>query len=383
MSEYQYYEFLAIDRPLTKKEMDAVGQFSSRADISPTRFVNQYHWGNFRGNCERFLREWYDAMLYLANWGTHRFMCRVPLELIDAQYAEACCAGDSATMRIVNGNAALLDFTSDTEGGGGWVEDDEGAGYMASIVPIRAELIAGDQRPLYVAWLVCAQSGELDDAALEPAVPPGLKTLSAAQRALADFLRLDEDLLATAAGVSLPRASAPEGFEDWLLGLPAAEKNELLLSLVNGTDPHAGNKLRRRFAIEKQAELSLEPKETRNVAQLLAAAEAVGADREAHERELDLRARVKREAAERAARAAYLNDLSRREEQAWGKVDVLIATKQPKSYDESVTLLRDLRDLAGLRGSTSRFTANLQRIMGQHIKKPSLIERIKKAGLLP
>jgi hypothetical protein len=50
MSEYQYYEFQAIDRPLTKQEMAEVRSLSTRATITPTRFVNVYHWGNFKGD---------------------------------------------------------------------------------------------------------------------------------------------------------------------------------------------------------------------------------------------------------------------------------------------------------------------------------------------
>ena len=42
MSEYQYYEFQAIDRPLTEREMGELRSFSSRATITPTRFVNHY-----------------------------------------------------------------------------------------------------------------------------------------------------------------------------------------------------------------------------------------------------------------------------------------------------------------------------------------------------
>ena len=57
MSEYQYYEFLAIDRPLTSKERDAIRQFSTRAEISSTSFTNEYHWGNFKGDPQpRMLR---------------------------------------------------------------------------------------------------------------------------------------------------------------------------------------------------------------------------------------------------------------------------------------------------------------------------------------
>jgi hypothetical protein len=35
MSEYQYCEFAAIDRPLTEKEMDERGKLSSRAERPP------------------------------------------------------------------------------------------------------------------------------------------------------------------------------------------------------------------------------------------------------------------------------------------------------------------------------------------------------------
>jgi hypothetical protein len=41
MSEYQYYEFLAVDRALTKGEIAEVRKMSSRANITATRFVNE------------------------------------------------------------------------------------------------------------------------------------------------------------------------------------------------------------------------------------------------------------------------------------------------------------------------------------------------------
>jgi hypothetical protein len=50
MSEYQYYEFKAIDKPLTKKDMQALRNLSTRAQINPTSFVNEYNWGDFKGN---------------------------------------------------------------------------------------------------------------------------------------------------------------------------------------------------------------------------------------------------------------------------------------------------------------------------------------------
>nr|WP_261554617.1 hypothetical protein [Frankia tisae] len=50
MSEYQYYEFLAVDRPLDDQEQAEVRALSTRARITATRFTNEYHWGDFRGD---------------------------------------------------------------------------------------------------------------------------------------------------------------------------------------------------------------------------------------------------------------------------------------------------------------------------------------------
>lgn len=50
MSEYQYFEFQAVDRPLTQAEMRQLRAVSTRATITATRFVNSYTWGDFKGN---------------------------------------------------------------------------------------------------------------------------------------------------------------------------------------------------------------------------------------------------------------------------------------------------------------------------------------------
>ena len=43
MSEYQYYEFQAVDRPLTEEMQQGLRRISSRAHITPTGFVNVYN----------------------------------------------------------------------------------------------------------------------------------------------------------------------------------------------------------------------------------------------------------------------------------------------------------------------------------------------------
>jgi hypothetical protein len=50
MSEYQYYEFRAIDRPLDGEAQRALRAISSRARITATSFVNEYEWGDLKGD---------------------------------------------------------------------------------------------------------------------------------------------------------------------------------------------------------------------------------------------------------------------------------------------------------------------------------------------
>lgn len=87
MSEYQYYEFLSIDRPLTRREMGELRALSTRAEITPSRFTNTYHWGDFTGDPRKLMWRYFDAFVYVANWGTHRFMLRLPAGVADLDAA--------------------------------------------------------------------------------------------------------------------------------------------------------------------------------------------------------------------------------------------------------------------------------------------------------
>ncbi|MEH2078268.1 MAG: hypothetical protein V7K57_28380 [Nostoc sp.] len=45
MSEYQYYEFQALDRPLTASEQASISSFSSRVQLSTTNAIFTYSYG--------------------------------------------------------------------------------------------------------------------------------------------------------------------------------------------------------------------------------------------------------------------------------------------------------------------------------------------------
>jgi hypothetical protein len=243
MSEYQYYEFVALDRPLDNRQQAEVRELSTRATVTPTSFINEYHWGNFRGDPDQMMEHYYDAHLYLANWGTRRIMFRLPCELLDLDTAGDYCVGDQSEA-WTNGDHLVLDLTSEDESGEG---EFDAKWALSAVIGVRAELALGDLRPLYLAWLAGYGSWERDEDAfhrdadheLEPPVPAGLDTLSAAQRALADFLRLDAALLRVAAQASPPLntvAHDPAQLAAWVADLSDTDKDRWLLRVI---DDHA------------------------------------------------------------------------------------------------------------------------------------------------
>jgi hypothetical protein len=56
---------------------------SAEASISPTRFWNEYQWGNLKADPAKLVERYFDAHLYFSNWGTHRLMLRLPNAHVD------------------------------------------------------------------------------------------------------------------------------------------------------------------------------------------------------------------------------------------------------------------------------------------------------------
>jgi hypothetical protein len=67
MSGYQYYGFLAIDRPIGAGEREQLRAISSRARITSTSFVNSYDWGNLKADPLKLLERYFDLFCYVAN----------------------------------------------------------------------------------------------------------------------------------------------------------------------------------------------------------------------------------------------------------------------------------------------------------------------------
>lgn len=386
MSEYQYYEFLAVDRPLDDRQQAQVRSLSTRARITATSFVNEYHWGDFRGDPNRMMERYYDAHLYVTNWGTRRIMLRLPRSLLDIDVAEGYCVGDQVVAWTA-GEFLLLDLTSEDESGE-WDETAETT--LSAVVGVRTELAAGDLRPLYLAWLAGYGVWERDEDAfdrdvdddLEPPVPPGLATLTAAQRALADFLRLDDDLLTIAAQTSPPldeTADDPGQLAAWVTRLPLAEKNRLLLRVVEDDAVTVRMEMVCRYRDEHATSVPVPSRRT--VGELLDATAQLRADRKRQAAADRAAEEARREKARALARESRLNELAGDEDAAWSRIDEMIATRKPSGYDAAVGLLTDLQALAERDGRHDMFLRRSTALRQTHARKPSLIERLNRAGV--
>jgi len=380
VAEYQYYEFLAIDRPLDARQLAELRALSTRARISPSRFVNTYQWGDFRGDPRALMTQYFDAFLYTANWGARRLMLRLPSRLLDPSTARRYCHTDSASAWAA-GKIVILDLSREDQDGS-WEDEEYGEESLGSIIPARAELATGDLRLLYLAWLLSVESGELADDDAEPPIPPGMAALNAPLRSLADFLRLDEDLIAVAAEASEEQkdsSPSPQELKRWVAVLPARERDALLVRLVLGDDVHLRTELLRRSHGESTD--GPQHREPRTVAELRDAAAARRVERERLAAIEQARKRARRERDAALARDKRLEELALHEEQAWGQVDASIETKKPAGYDSAVGLLSDLRAVSERKGRPEAFAKRFAQLREQHLKKSSLLDRFDRAGL--
>jgi len=385
MSEYQYYEFVAIDQPLSAGEQAELRAISTRALITPTSFVNHYEWGDLKADPRRLVERYFDAFLYLANWGTHRLMFRLPTEVLGPSataVAEQYLVGDCSTA-WTTGGYVVIDLFAEDEGGEYDEEWLDASGPLASIVPVRAEVMAGDFRLLYLAWLLAVQNRKVDEDAVEPPVPAGLAQLSAALRSVAEYLRIDLDLVAVAAERSAP-LNADDTLTElpgWLAQLPAESKDALLLRVARGDGARVRAEL---LAGCRRAAGPVESGDGsgRCAEYLLTKARQLREDRQRVGREhSQRRAEERRRAAERA-RENHLSELAGRQGQAWRDVVELVERRTAADYDAAAGLLYELAEVCRREGTSEAFADRVQRLRQEQRRKISFIQRLDRLGMV-
>ena len=375
LSEYQYYEFQAIDRPLDEADQEALRNLSSRARITATSFINHYEWGDFKGSPRELMERWFDLHVYVANWGTRRLMIRLPKRLIDQDRLDAWLMGTDLAEVIEAGDNLILDIRDDDEDalGRDW---DDGAGWLGALAPLRADLLSGDWRLPYLLWLTGVQNGSLRDDALEPL--PGIAPLSGGLQVFADFIRIDRDLVQAAAEApadSQNHEPSSTGFRTAIAAMSESQKNALLLGLAEG-DPHVAAELRSLIRRALSAKNSRKAPTLRSVTSLRNRAREIRKDREAAAAERRRADRLRQEQLAEQTRRARLAALRRRGESVWREVETEVGRRNASGYDRAASLIVDLRAVAQEDDAMADFTNRLDALRTRHARKQRFIERL-------
>jgi hypothetical protein len=380
VSEYQYHEWQAVDRVLTPEEQAAVNDLSSHIAVSSSRAVVTYHWSDFRHDPKQVLLKYFDAYFYLANWGSLRLMFRFPKGLLDEADILPYCIDEFITFDTI-GKYQVLDLDFSPEEGEGWMEAEAG---LSHFIRVRADLLEGDYRLLYLAWLKAMTfSGEpyddegyedddtdIDAYDREPPVPPGLKKLSPPLQNFFQVFEIDPFLVQAAAEASSDlKKDLAIDYRELVGRLPRVECDDFLARLAEG-DPGVRLALRKRLGAFLPQERT-QPAGHRTIQQLLQRAEQLE------------KAEKKRQAeAARQKHIAEMKALAAREAQVCQQVEILLDTgrKIASVYDEATVLLEKLKQLSDFQDTRDVFRVRLHRLAQKYTTRPSLIDRWKKRG---
>lgn len=369
MSEYQYYEFQAIDRALSEAEQTYIASLSRRVVLSPNRAVFTYSFGDFPEKLKKILQRYFDAMLYLANWGSKQLIFRLPRSVIGPEMIEPYCLEDTVSA-FVTKDHVILDISIFEEDGYGWLE---GEGWLHSLALLRQDVLRGDFRVLYLAWLKAIsleQEPLVAEDEFEPPVPPNLQNLSLSLKKFVEFFEIDEDLIAAASAVSPPADNfLEEDAEGLIANLSERERNEFLLKLVKG-QPNTDVQLIRRLQELAGNKMKRSIPARRRIVELFTAAR----ERTKHRKEKE------RQEAEKN-RIARLNQLSKKQPQLWDEIVGLIEKKQSKAYDEAVKLILQMQEVAEHLKESDNFGRKINHILERYRNRPGLISRLLQVGL--
>lgn len=312
-------------------------------------------------------------------------MFRLPADLVDknaiSAYLYGGYYGSNEISLSRHGNYFLLDISFDDEEGGGWMEEDDYD--LGDLTPLRDDILNGDYRALYLAWVSFAQHEgryEKDDFEEEdeedeegqngqpPPVPPNMKRMSAALKAFTRFFEIDDDLVSAAQALSPDLAAASLEYEKLLAQLPEKERIDWLARLLK-SEPRLDVQLRKRLELFAPKGTAPKPVQT-TTSELKSLTAQKGQERK------------EREAAEAKERHVQrMKQLAPQEQALWKSVPFNLERQTEKSYDLATEALKDLRDLAEYQGKMEAFGERILELRKEYARRTALIARWEKAGL--
>ena len=374
MSEYQYYEFAAVDGPISDQGLQYARGCSSRANVSRVRWQNTYNFGDFHGSVDTMLK-YYDAHFYIANWGTTRLGLAFPIGAVAPETIQPYLRGgksceNTLTVKEID-NRCIVCWERNEEDGCRWTEGD---GLIDELIGVRDELMRGDYRALFLGWLADFDSDEWRDPKdgpdVMPAIPARLDQLSPSLAALINHFPVDCDALAVTAGLSqggkpdrLPIAAVLEK-----LSMP--DMRALLTRVAEGGGSGVMTELNRltypRVQIPVGQAMMLKDFAAKTIA-----------TREARKKKEDEAAAAKRQC-EAGLRKQHLVSIMQRADKMWSGLDPLMDQKIASAYDQAAAQLQELRDAYAQAGDIGCFEQKLAGFRRRYSNRAAMLRRIEK-----
>lgn len=379
MSEYQYYEFVAVDGAISDEGLKYARSCSSRAKVSRTRWLNTYTFGDFRGSVDTLLK-YYDAHFYLADWGTVRLGLALPKDLIPRPtlqpYLDGPGRNEPTLSCKVSGDRCIVWWEREDEEPSSslWIDEEEEGAIIDPFIGIREELVRGDLRGVFLGWLADFDPEDWQDpkdgTALVPPIPAGLRELSPALQALLQYFPVDPDALAIAAELSPVSTQARIPIAQVLDGLSAPELRALLARVAEGggqgvmaqlnrlTMPLASGQAGPSIPCTVFAARVLEARSIREMQKTKAAAAA-------RQRKAELRQQ-------------HLTSVLGRADAVWSGLGPLMNQRASSAYDQVAHQLEELRDAYSQAGDSARFDQKLNEFRDRYSNRPAMLRRIEK-----
>jgi len=389
MSEYQRYEWMTSERPLTRAQREAVTALSSHIEVSSTHALVEYHWSDFKHDPLQVLHDFFDGFLYWANWGAPELALRFPHGILPDNLLDGYDLSEFVTVRQDLDYDILDIHFGELEAPEDWVEYE-----LGSLMALREELMDGDLRAIYIVWLASERligidegddrddtdEDEGEDDVDVPSIPPGLGTLTSAQQALAELFQVPQELL-VAAGRQSPEAAASTysatDVASWVHLLPPDRRIDYLLRLAHN-EPGLS-----RMLIKELRELSRESQVGQGsqdhgqdrmrtagkrvpFAALLAESRAIGAQWEREQRER-----------ERIMREQHLQQIHERQDEYWHRAELAVTRGSGAGYDEATTILAELRDVSAHYKEMPAFEARFRAWVAPHVRRPAFVKRLQ------
>lgn len=386
MSEYQYIAFQAVDGPLNDQQLEFAQRQSTRATVSRWSLSVEYHYSSFRGDVDGVLRNGYDVYLQYTNYGSREIRLRLPGGLLVPKSVWK--------MYVLGGT---LSWKGDDKGPGGILtlcpycesgdldEVWETQQYLDIAISLRARLMSGDLRALYLLWLCAAGDDNNDpEEMIEPPVPHGVAELANLEGELLTFFGLDP-LLLIAAGTNVDPAPADESQQQtarWVNALDEQAAKDILQRLL--TSDMASVKANLLAKIRKARAPNGWPTtdKRRTFDELLQQTATLQAEENAkHARDVEERAKREQARKERQ-RADRMEEMLKDPDKWLCESERLVNARGTDNYQAAAEILHDLRQAIGGDEGDRMTRRQAIKLAKKHPTLNRLKSSLRKLGLL-